>query len=79
MTKEETFKKINIYINQIGIRVQHIDAERPWGGFFVINEHDADKFIQHFFPEIKKNDLLEGAKLSPKILLVEPGDRKSVV
>ena len=54
MTKEEIFKKINIYTEQIGIRIQHIDVTRPWGGFFVINEHDADKFIQHFFPEINK-------------------------
>ena len=77
MTKEEIFKKINIYTEQIGIRIQHIDVTRPWGGFFVINEHDADKFIQHFFPEINKNDLLEGAKLSPKILLVEPGKKLS--
>ena len=49
----------------------------PWGGFFVINENDADKFIQHFFPEINKSDLIEGAKLSPKILLVEPGKKLS--
>jgi len=77
MTKEEIFKKINIYTQEVGIRVDHTDTNRPWGGFFVIDERDADKFIQHFFPEINKSDLLEGAKLSPKILLVEPGKKLS--
>ena len=77
MTKEEIFKKISIYTKEVGIRVDHTDTKRPWGGFFVIDERDAEKFIKHFFPEINKNDLLEGAKLSPKILLVEPGKKLS--
>lgn len=77
MTKEEIFNKINIYTNQIGISVHHTDTNRPWGGFFVIEEQDAAKFIAHFFPEIDKSDLIDGAKLSPKILLVEPGKKLS--
>lgn len=77
MTREDVFNKITIYTKQIGIGIHHIDTTRPWGGFFVINEEDAAKFIAHFFPEIKKEDLLEGAKLSPKILLVEPGKKLS--
>ncbi|CAN5893153.1 hypothetical protein BH11BAC4_BH11BAC4_05060 [soil metagenome] len=77
MTKEEIFNKINIYTTQIGIAVHHIDMKRPWGGFFVIAEADSDKFITHFFPEIDHKDLIDGAKLSPKILLVEPGKKLS--
>jgi mannose-6-phosphate isomerase-like protein (cupin superfamily) len=77
MTKIEIFNKISIYTNMIGIGVYSIDTERPWGGFFVINEKDSDKFIQHFFPEIDKNNFHGGAKLSPKILLVEPGKKLS--
>jgi len=77
MTREETFNKTSIYINQIGIRIHKTDSTRPWGGFFVIDESDAEKFIKTFFPEINKNDLIEGAKLSPKILMVEPGKKLS--
>lgn len=77
MTKQEIFNNIEIYINKIGIAVDHTDTKRPWGGFFVIDENDAERFINHFFPEIDKSDLLEGAKLSPKILLVEPGKKLS--
>ncbi len=77
MDKSHIFDKISTYTDDIGIGVHTIDRERPWGGFFVIDENDSDKFIQHFFPEINKDDLLEGAKLSPKILLVEPGKKLS--
>ncbi len=77
MNKTEIFSKYKNYLSDAGIGFQKIDMERPWGGFFVINETDADKFIQHFFPEINKTDLIEGAKLSPKILLVEPGKKLS--
>ena len=77
MTKTEIFNKINRYTAEIGIKVDKIDTGRPWGGFFVIDENDADKFIKYFFPEIEKNDFIEGAKLSPKILLVEPGKKLS--
>lgn len=77
MTKKEVFGKINSYINEIGIKIHNVDMERPWGGFFVIEEKDADKFIKHFFPEINQKDLIERAKLSPKILLVEPTKKLS--
>ncbi|MEP7163102.1 MAG: hypothetical protein ABI741_00330 [Ferruginibacter sp.] len=77
MTKKEIFQKINTYTSAIGIGVHKVDMERPWGGFFVIDEKDAGEFIKHFFPEINKSDLPEGARLSPKILLVEPGKKLS--
>ena len=77
MTKKEVFDKITNYTKELGLVVHKTDMERPWGGFFVIDEKDADKFITHFFAEIDKKDLIHGAKLSPKILLVEPGKKLS--
>lgn len=77
MTKKEIFNQTTDYILGIAVKVDKTDMERPWGGFFVIDENDAGKFIQHFFPELNKGDFLEGAKLSPKILLVEPGKKLS--
>lgn len=77
MTKKEIFGKIKNFVTEIGIHVHHVDMDRPWGGFFVIDENDADKFINYFFPEINKSDLIEGARLSPKILLVEPEKKLS--
>jgi len=53
------------------------DFSRPWGGFFVLDENQAELFIETYFPTYKKEDLMLGNKLSPKILVVEPGKRLS--
>lgn len=53
------------------------DFSRPWGGFFVLDEDQAELFIETYFPTYKKEDLMLGNKLSPKILVVEPGKRLS--
>lgn len=53
------------------------DFNRPWGGFFVINESNADAFIKEYFPSLNADDISMGNKLSPKILVVEPGKRLS--
>ena len=77
MQKEDVFNKIRNYIEQIDIRLASEDKNRPWGGFFVIDEKDAKKFINLFFPEIDESDLLAGARISPKILMVAPGKKLS--
>ncbi len=77
MTKEKKFSEINNLLNGKKFSIVHTDSERPWGGFFVIDEKDSEKFIQHFFPELDKKNLMSGAKLSPKILLVEPEKKLS--
>lgn len=74
--KKIVFDEIQQYLDQQGLKVQTIDEERPWGGFFVIEEADAEKFINHFFPSLDKSELLKG-KLSPKILLVAPQKKLS--
>lgn len=77
MQKTNIFDENIIYIYNLNIRIHKVDKDRPWGGFFVIEEDDAQKFIEMFFPEINEEDLLPGAKLSPKILLVQPGKKLS--
>lgn len=59
------------------MRIRDVDNARPWGGFFVIDEDDTDKFIQHYFPHLTKEQLGISGKLSPKILLVAPHKRLS--
>jgi mannose-6-phosphate isomerase len=76
MDKEKAFSDIQLYLDQSNLTVSNIDKERPWGGFFVIDEKDSGKFIEHFFPDLTKAELLRG-KLSPKILLVAPNKKLS--
>ena len=74
--KEKTFSDVVQLLSRNNINVDQIDQDRPWGGFFVLTEKDAPKFIALFFPELSGSVLSEG-KLSPKILLVQPGCKLS--
>ena len=75
--KETVFLEVQHFLaeKQLGIASQ--DDKRPWGGFFVIDENDAEKFIAAFFPHLTKNELAITGKLSPKILVVAPQSRLS--
>lgn len=76
MEKEPLFSSIRQFILEESFHIHSYDDQRPWGGFFVINEEDASQFIDRFFPSLDKQQLLSG-KLSPKILLVAPGKKLS--
>lgn len=75
-SKEEAFAKVERLLVQEGLPVVAKDTERPWGGFFVIDEAHADAFIRRFFPG-EDPAQFAGQKISPKILLVAPGKRLS--
>jgi mannose-6-phosphate isomerase-like protein (cupin superfamily) len=65
------------YLGEIGLGVTAIDDERPWGGFFVIDEAHTSDFIDRYFPDASKEDVQRGFRLSPKILIVAPEKRLS--
>jgi len=75
--KKTVFEKMETYISEKGLRIASKDETRPWGGFLVINENDAEKFIAVFFPQLSRAELSISGKLSPKILIVAPGRRLS--
>lgn len=77
MEKTEKFSKIEDFLVKNCLKWEKKDENRPWGGFFVIDEEEAEKFISHFFPHLKIEDLSISGKLSPKILLVAPQKRLS--
>lgn len=53
------------------------DQSRPWGGFFVLDEGQAQKFADTYFNGIQVDDLRISGKLSPKVLIVAPDKRLS--
>ncbi len=75
-SKEEVFKKIEQHLTSF-VRLSNTDISRPWGGFFVIEEEDADIFINEYFPHLSREEISISGKLSPKILVVAPGKRLS--
>ena len=76
-TREEVFEKVEQYLTENGFTIVDKDFNRPWGGFFVIDEEQARRFSHIFFPtkEVVLSQMV--GKLSPKILMVQPNKRLS--
>jgi len=60
-----------------GLTIVAADKQRPWGGFFVIDEDQAQEFADIYFDGLDVSGLRVAGKLSPKLLLVKPGARLS--
>lgn len=75
--KEEVFRGIETFLSTLKLKPVSRDFLRPWGGFFVIDEGQARDFAKLFFPEIEFDAIQLNRKLSPKILIVQPGQRLS--
>lgn len=75
--KGELFKEIGEKLNSEGFQVDKEDQTRPWGGFFVINEDQAQEFANTYFDGLDVQELRISGKLSPKILVVSPSKRLS--
>ena len=71
------YQKIKKEIESFGFSVVSYDFERPWGGFLVIDDTQAQEFSNKFFKGLDVNTLKIGGKLSPKILIVKPRARLS--
>jgi len=71
------FQEIEKEIKSLGFEITSRDFERPWGGFLVINESQAQDFANNFFDGLNIDSLKIGGKLSPKILIVNPNSKLS--
>ena len=71
------FSKIENEILGKGFKIISKDFERPWGGFLVIDESQAQDFANIFFDGVNLETLKIGGKLSPKILIVSPNSKLS--
>lgn len=74
----DIFKLTELKLADQGLRIDRFDFERPWGGFFVIDENQSQLFADLYFEGLDIEPLrISGGKLSPKILLVKPESRLS--
>ena len=76
-TKSILFNKIEAELIKDGYQIVRKDFNRPWGGFFAMDEAQTAKFIEQFFPHLSVESVINGQKLSPKILVVAPQKRLS--
>ncbi|MEX0773041.1 MAG: phosphoheptose isomerase [Balneolales bacterium] len=75
--KPKVFHEVQTYLEGEGFVLTNRDDTRPWGGFFYVDEKQAETFISTFFPHFSVDDFKGFDKLSPKILLVAPQKRLS--
>jgi len=75
--KRNIFLDTESLIKSHGFSIVSKDFKRPWGGFLVIDENQAQEFSNIFFKGLDVNTLKIGGKLSPKILIVKPNVRLS--
>jgi len=75
--KQDLFASVENDLIRQGFEIDSQDRTRPWGGFFVIDENQAQQFSNTFFDGISVQELKISGKLSPKILVVEPSKRLS--
>lgn len=73
---QEIFSKVAKQLEEQGFQVVSSDFNRPWGGFFVIEEAQIETFAEKYFPHLA-GSLPSDQKLSPKILVVGPQKRLS--
>ena len=71
------FECVTNFLAKNKLSIATLDDSRPWGGFFVIDEKEANHFISIFFPHLSNKKLNISGKLSPKILVVAPHKRLS--
>ena len=71
------FQSRKIILENQGLRIDSYDLSRPWGGFYVIDENQAQAFADIYFSNKDLEELRISGQLSPKILMVKPGARLS--
>ena len=69
--------KISEKLKSQKLNVVDKDTDRPWGGFFVISENNAQDFSNIYFNGLNTDRLKVSGKLSPKVLIIAPNKRLS--
>ncbi len=71
------YKEVESLISSNNLNIISKDTDRPWGGFYVLDESQAQSFASLFFNNLDVSKLSLSGKLSPKILVIKPKKRLS--
>ena len=72
-----TFLEVEKKLKSQNFKIIDNDLNRPWGGFFVISEENAQDFSNIYFNGLNTEELNISGKLSPKILIIASNKRLS--
>ncbi|SVB04020.1 uncharacterized protein METZ01_LOCUS156874 [marine metagenome] len=71
------YKEVELLLSNHNLTIISKDIDRPWGGFYVLDESQAQSFAGLFFNNLDVSKLSLSNKLSPKILVIKPKKRLS--
>lgn len=71
------YKEVELLLSNNNLNIISKDIDRPWGGFYVLDESQAQSFASLFFYNLDVSKLNLSNKLSPKILVIKPKKRLS--
>ena len=71
------FENVKSFLKKNNFKILSNDLNRPWGGFYLIDEDQSKKFINLFFNKSISKSIDFSNKLSPKILIIKPNKRLS--
>ncbi|TRZ51989.1 phosphoheptose isomerase [bacterium] len=77
LEKKEVVDLVDQWRYELGFSVEEINTEKPWGAYWKIADWQVGQFVDLFFPEMKENISKVKQNLSPKFLLIAPGERLS--
>ena len=75
--KKKILQDIRSELEKLDFTIIEENSDRPWGGYFVLDELQAERFAHTFFSDVNLSELYITGKLSPKMLVVSPGARLS--
>jgi len=79
-SKDVAIQRLKDMIDELEYTVVDADETKPWGAFYRMKNSDTDRFLAEFFPGLSLKEAKlgnDGVELSPKFLLVLPGQRLS--
>ena len=73
----DILRDVELLLSNHNLTIISKDIKRPWGGFYVLDESQAQSFASLFFNNLDVSKLSLSNKLSPKILVIKPKKRLS--
>ena len=67
-------------VTDAGYTIFELNDQKPWGAYIRMAADEADRFVEEFFPGLTPAEArlgIDGAELSPKLLIVAPEQRLS--
>jgi hypothetical protein len=59
------FETTRIKLSNQGLRIDRYDLNRPWGGFFVLDENQAQQFADIYFEGLGRRSFAHRGKTEP--------------